>query len=234
LIKPITEKYKKVIIVGGGNSLRDFDFSLLNNLPNDTAIIQVNGYRPPKINFLDLYQPTHFVGIDLTGFIIPLLQMKDIKTKRFYCVPFDYGREDAKRPKDKNKKMFKTCHYLARARVNTNAEITKEKAMLCEDKSFCQSYNSGYAAFNLAYHFEAEKVLLLGIDADLKPHFFEKEDHELHERYKFSMGRLPHLFEIGKEQMDRKGVKIINGSLTSNINCFKKTSRETGLEWVLK
>jgi len=121
------------------------------------------------------------------------------------------------------KEPLPNCHMLKRY-------VCKESAldfMLCEDKDTIQTHNSSYAAFNLAYHMEAKKVLLLGVDADNYNYPPESKG------YAISISKIPFLFDSALPQINKRGIEVVNGSLQSRVNCFDKMSIEDGLKWLL-
>lgn len=85
--------------------------------------------------------------------------------------------------------------------------------------------NSGYAAMNLAYHFGAKKIILLGFDMKLingKSHYHEgydvnkKPDTKMYERL-----MLPSFDSIA-EYLKKAKVQVYNASPESSITCFQK------------
>ena len=72
--------------------------------------------------------------------------------------------------------------------------------------------NSGYGALNLAYHFNATEVVLLGFNGDNSRKFDGKKSRDLL--------HLPKLFESAKVQLDQKGVMVYNANTEGDIDCF--------------
>lgn len=82
--------------------------------------------------------------------------------------------------------------------------------------------NSGYQAINLALHFGASRVVLLGFDAKGttgKTHFFGRHDERgLPDRPDY--GDLPK--EFAKAVPDKVGLEVINCTRDTAITCFKR------------
>lgn len=87
--------------------------------------------------------------------------------------------------------------------------------------------NSGYMAINLARHFGARRIILLGYDAKGttgKTHFFGRHDERgIPDRPDY--GDLPAHFA----RMNPQGVKVINCTRETAITCFKRMALEDAL-----
>jgi uncharacterized Rossmann fold enzyme len=96
--------------------------------------------------------------------------------------------------------------------------------------------NTGAAAINLAIHFGAKRIMLLGFDMDIDPNNKMQHWHNLYAKGPVSDDRrrrkLPfsrHLlgFPVIAEDVKKLGVQIINVSKDSTITCFpKKTIKQ--------
>ncbi len=106
---------------------------------------------------------------------------------------------------------------------------TKLVDRLCEDVRYVAGLDAGTSAVNLAYHFGAAEIVLLGID---------------YSGGRWSNGEYPHFMQIPpKEHQDRhhqvhelfgptvlaKGVKVWNTSKHSRLQCYPKVSLEAFL-----
>jgi hypothetical protein len=97
--------------------------------------------------------------------------------------------------------------------------------------------NSGYQAINLAIHFGARRILLLGFDmgATGAGHWFGAHPKplvnvEAHEYRLFAV-----TFNSMVKPLDEMGVEVVNCSRASNIACFRVSTieRELGLSFDL-
>lgn len=209
MIKPVFQKHDNLIIVAGGSSLSGFDLSKLEKI-SGAKTISVNG------SFY-CFNSDYFCTIDpASQFILDILS---IKNNCYKYVGF--------------KKALNNCHCLNRFAIEENEPVSIKNSLLCEDKREIQSHNSAYAAFNLAYHMEPKKILLLGIDANHDPHFYDNIAYPKESKgWKISISKLPLLFENSLPQIEKRGIKVVNSSLISNIKCFNKLSIEEGLSWI--
>jgi len=209
--KPVTQRHDKVIIVAGGNSLRGFNLDKLN-IPN-VVTIAVN-------KAVEYFNADYFCTIDRFA-------PATIKCYPKNCYKFIGFKEP----------IFKGFHNLKRYIINHKDQVNNYNFLLCEQKDMIQTHNSAYAAFNLAYHFEPIKVLLLGVDADQSPHFYDDINNPVIYNnaslgWKNSISKIPLLFEKSLPQINKRGIKVINGSLHSLVNCFDKMSIEDSLDWI--
>ena len=91
--------------------------------------------------------------------------------------------------------------------------------------------NSGAAAINLAVHFGASRVLLLGYDmgpSASKTHFFG--DHPKGLRKSSPYPAFIEKFEAMVEPLARLGVRIINCSRVTALRCFERQPLEEALQ----
>lgn len=89
------------------------------------------------------------------------------------------------------------------------------------------NFNSGAAAINLAINFGAKRIILLGFDMYLD----EGNNQHWHKVYKSSLNTVhdtmkKHLagFPVIAEDIEGKGIEIINCSPKSSIACFPKAN----------
>lgn len=88
--------------------------------------------------------------------------------------------------------------------------------------------NSGYQAINLAFLWGAKRIVLLGFDAkpvNGKDHWFGQHPKGLKQQQPYSLwlDRFPHL----ARDLVAQGVEVINCSMDSAIDCFRKQEIET-------
>ena len=93
--------------------------------------------------------------------------------------------------------------------------------------------NSGYAAINVAWHFGARKLALLGYD--MGPDIADKDRPNYHTRYKrrqFKDWKFRNWIRIFKAlEYEEYGMEIVNCSMLSRLECFPKVSIDEVLDW---
>jgi hypothetical protein len=100
---------------------------------------------------------------------------------------------------------------------------------LCDDPTLVSGYDAGTSAINLAYHFGAKEIVLLGYDMvggrwfnGVIPHYLP---HPREADFRTHMEPLPLIAEDAK----RKGVRIVNCSPISRVTCFERQPLEAML-----
>lgn len=197
-----------VVIVGGGDSLRGFDFS---SLIGRAFIISVNDSWK-HVPFADAW-----FTLDPWGFHGPQLP-QNFTGKMYAAVPEDFGKDYARA---KNHRLIPPTNvtYLHRLIGNNihKSSIHWYKLGLSEDRSCINTGNSGYGAMNVAYHLRPKRIVLLGIDGG-SSYFYTRESKP------GDLSNLPILFESAKRQLDNAGIEVINGSLNSTVTSFVRMS----------
>ena len=92
--------------------------------------------------------------------------------------------------------------------------------------------NSGYQAINLAYHFGAKRILLLGYDMqaiDGKKHWFGDHPKELVNTDEKTYITWRNNYKILAKELEIEGVEVINCSRQTALTCFTRTSIEAAL-----
>jgi hypothetical protein len=187
----------RIIIIGGGRSLKGFNFGRLHR--QDCFIIAVNdsGQHVPFAHA--------WFTLDPWGLYGPQLPDLKFKGQLYAAVPEDFGTPRAAM---RGHRMEPTASikYLRR--------LTNEGG-LCEDPSGIYTGNSGYGALGLAYHMKPKKVLLLGIDGDFGYYYPSHKTNN-------NLAHLPELFEASLPQLRRNNIHVINGSPNSSVTCFPR------------
>lgn len=204
--QPVKHRHDKIIIVACGGSLRGFDLKRLDALEGIKTIAVNSAYYHFRPDYWCTIDPTCFANI--------------IKAYR----PSSYKYVGYKEP-------FVGVHNLRRFVIKTRDAVTDENSRLCERKDEIQTHNSGYAAFNLAYHMEAKKVLLLGFDANSGPHFYDDIPSDKH-GWETSLSKMPALFRFALPQVAARGMEVMNGCADSLIDAFPRCTIEQGLNWI--
>ena len=130
---------------------------------------------------------------------------------------WDYYRPDFKGLKY-------TINESAAAKYNLNLIKHDNKIRFSTDKDvIATNGNSGFQAINLIYHFGYRNIYLLGFD-------YKNTSQHWHGRHPGAMDKFPnmniwvHKMIEAKPLMDAAGLKIINCSPDSAIQCFEKRS----------
>ena len=132
--------------------------------------------------------------------------------------------------------LFRGQYVIARNKVPANYPEyvkrvcrTKDHSKLCDLPDHVCGYDCGTSAINIAFHFGATEIVLLGMDMrgdrwcngefdHPMPHI--PDDH--HARHK---SVLPDIAKDAK----RRGIRIVNCSPISNVKCFEKQPLEAFL-----
>lgn len=102
---------------------------------------------------------------------------------------------------------------------------TKEHGALCELRDHVGGYDTGTSAINLAYHFGATEIVLLGYD--MAGGHFCKHPLQRPPQDHFTRHMQP-LHDLNADAQ-RKGIRIVNVSPTSAVTAFEKQPLEAFL-----
>lgn len=94
-----------------------------------------------------------------------------------------------------------------------------------------QGLNSGYQALNLAYHFGARQVLLLGFDMQKtggKSHWFGDHPGKLNVPSPYT--EFVKRFDLLAKDLEAEGVNVINCSRDTALRCFKRSTIDQELK----
>lgn len=222
LFDKVTEKFDKVIIVGGGESAKELDMGQLIDF--DGAIIAVNHSIEymPRADFWITVDPM-FQGKPQS----PMLSMRE--DCKYYCAFPDLD----KIPENE------AIHYTKVNGVHYLERIVPEDGVysLQEDKDKITTGDSCFGALGLAYHFEPKCILMLGIDLYGYGHWYDTSSpYNMHkvpdadfEAYK---NRLIGYYKTAKKQLDKKKINVINGNTKSRVDCFKKMSPLAAYDYI--
>jgi hypothetical protein len=104
-----------------------------------------------------------------------------------------------------------------------------EHTGLCDDPTLVSGYDAGTSAINLAYHFGATEIILLGYDMQGGRWFTGEVDHYLPQPPESDFQR--HLAPLPLIAADAaaKGIRIVNCSPSSRVECFERQPIEAFL-----
>lgn len=217
---------KKVFIIGGGPSLKDFDFELLR----DKDTIAVNRA------ILDVPNPNYFITVDFT-FLKKLRRsrLQSVDTTKIFvaCLHFDFMTE-------KNGQIIDTKHDIVYDLSDFDLIVKSRgvKGIGYRFKDFKNGLNSGYCALQLAVILGYKKIYVMGIDLCLAKN---KEDNKVKTHYHGGYGENAVSFSTKleeyyahfvcglKEIKENTNIKVISLSPVSRLNNILK-HREFGSE----
>jgi hypothetical protein len=208
----------RVVIVGSGKSLSGFDFKKIKK--DKYYIITVND-SVQHVPFAQAWFTLDPWGLD--GPQLP--NLKAFNGVMYAAVPDDYGRRDAKHPQHQvrpNSKVIFLHRIIGHNFIDQSSETASVHG-LSEDPRCVSTGNSGYGAFNVAYHLRPKKILLLGIDATIGYFYTNQKTNR-------SLSSLPSLFNSTKHQIEKAGIQVINGSKDSRVGTYPRFSIDEALE----
>lgn len=132
--------------------------------------------------------------------------------------------------------VFTGTHIIARGKPNHDLPArtkrvgrTKVHTALCDDPTLLAGYDAGTSAINLAYHFGATEIVLLGYDMTGGRWLNGELAHDLpyppQDHFRKHMVPLPDFAADAK----RKGLRVANCSPISKVTVFEKAPLEAFL-----
>jgi len=224
--KPVFEDVKhkadRAIIIGGGESLRGYDFRETTDFPG--AVITVNNciFHLPRADY--------WMTVDPMWQNEPQPALKHKRyTTYYYCAFPDLENDKWSVP------FYTTTrrtHYLERI-----VPDDEDSYQLQEDKKKITTGDSIYGAIGLAYHMGVKKILLLGVDVYGYGHWYDrnspynayKQKDDKFDEYK---AKVIKIYRQCVPQLKARGIDILNGSEYSKIDAFKKDNLKNGLKWI--
>ncbi|MCK5019091.1 MAG: hypothetical protein KAS32_18670 [Candidatus Peribacteraceae bacterium] len=214
---------KKLVIVCGGYSLKNFNFNLI---PADIEILAINQ------SFLHLNRADMWFTLDLGNRGNGSLHheiLEDIKAGvRYYVslpnvIPRTVGQI----------RYFKT--------VVPDKTIPPKNGCfkLSENSDEIVTANSGFGSLGLAYNLGYTRIAYLGLDDNNKSgHWYRDDKHRAVEgekkgiTYSRKYESSNVFFEDTVAQLVKKGIKAVNGSPESRVICFPRCTPEKAIEWI--
>lgn len=187
---------KSIYIVGGGTSLKGFDFTKLKN--KDTIAVNSSG--------LDVPNPTYCITADSSMFRkIQEGIFDDIKTTKVMVTNPDHCSMKFRNGQFKH---VRNGHVYNPFCVDLLIKNTGCEGIGFSFNDFRTGYNSGFCALQLAVILGYEKIYLLGIDLNK-----DKGSQHYHDRYK------------GKRTTDEAGMDKYFNCFKSAIAIVKKKTK---------
>jgi hypothetical protein len=195
-----------IAILAGGASLKGVDLSGLNS----TFVIGVNeAWRGFDVD--------ETVTIDTDD--LPK-RIKACPGKFIAGVPDDYGTPQARFRCDRAGKIEGAIY------------VTRKMAPGFSDDPVClhSGENSSYAALNRAYQYKPSKIVIFGLDLfDADKHWHEHSYPSTAISTYSNFENIIKWFETSVPQLEWNNIEVINASLNSRLNCFRKVSPEEGI-----
>jgi hypothetical protein len=198
---------KPVVLVGGGPSLRDFDFKRL---------LDLNAW---------------LVGVNESIFSLPRCDVGVTVDKVFVEKRFDRLR--AKIATGMEMIIATPTPALIR---NMNATVlTRQLTHSLSDEShiLISCGTSGYGAMNVAYLKRARRILLLGYDYSANGlHYHEEYEWFTPPKRADCWSFWAAFYKSMLPQLEAAGVEVFNASPKSTIKTFQKGTIDEGLQWL--
>lgn len=122
---------------------------------------------------------------------------------------------------------FTQCRRSSQ-KYNLNYTPGEHKPGLGKDKKIHFGSNSGYQAVNLCYLWGAKEIMLIGYDMGMGPkgehHWFGNHPGRLHTQSPYD--QFVKNFQKLAEDLEKEGVKVINCSRRTALDCFEKQKLE--------
>jgi len=94
---------------------------------------------------------------------------------------------------------------------------------LSKDKNKINTGNSAYGALGLAFSMGAKKIVIIGLDGG---------EDRVEGGKSNDLSHLPELFKTTVNQLNESGVKVVNASMDSKIECFQKMTHKEAIKWI--
>lgn len=205
--EPVTERADAVAIIASGPSYRDFNFRLLDK---HVHIIAVKGAIE------GLGRRAHsWITVDANRKVRSLWMghMTRVQGVHYYAaVPEDYGTAEA-RMKWHRPPAETDIHFLKRI----------SGLGLSEDPSIIHTGNSAWAALGLAYHMQASKIALIGVDGTQEAYGVGQGAP------RGDLSHLSALFTTAQTQIARRGASIRS---TGKLACFEQERAGDVIKWL--
>jgi hypothetical protein len=209
---PVYQKHDNVLIIGGGESLKGFDFDQLLDFSGRIIVVNNVIFHVPRADYWMTVDPSKnrrpqkamMKKRDGTYYFCAQPKVEEWETPEYHrrWYPEVHG-----------------IHYLER--------ISNGDYSLQEDKTKITTGDSIYGALGLAYHMEAKKIAVLGLDVKGFGHWYNDKDpynghNQPEEKFNTYKENLKGIFRSCLPQIKQRGIEIVNGSPESTIDAFPK------------
>ena len=203
---------ERVAVVGSGPSLRDVDL----RFPEGVTVIAVNAAiahlpEPPDFWFtLDLSKANRAL-------------IADPRPGTVYYAAAHPGPEELM--PSNHRRPTNVPHVIWLQRIHGKHARTS-RAGLSVSPTGIHAGNSGYGALNLAFLMGARRIALFGIDGGGGYAWGKAKPGDLH--------HLPWLFTSAANQLEAKGVEVVNGSPASLVRCWPRMTPQEAMAWLAR
>lgn len=197
---------KKIAIFGGGLSLTDIDLSILNK---NGFIIGINDYWRSG-NSVDVVFTIDTSRLDL--------RFSDCPFKKVVAIPPRFGEKSAKAVCDRTLPTTQ-FEYMYRGQ---NVGLAENPI------SVHGGENSAYGALNYAYHMYPKYIFMFGIDM-VNMGTYHHEHKDIRPQKQDVNDRVPDNFRTTVNQLNNRGISVVNCSMISKVDCFHQISPEEGI-----
>lgn len=205
---------KPVAIIGGGPSLKDFDFERLRDRFYVLAV---------KASMFDIPWADAGFGLDMPRYKEWRDRLPNLQMRVYWAVPDDqYDDDGVGKPPGKNVTYL---HRLEGANMNT-------------DPSYIYGGGtSGFGALQVALHKKARRIVLFGYDYVGKYHD-QQQDGFRHNDQHYARRRAQNFanwsawaeaFVCFIPYINETGIKVFNACPWSQLRCFQKCTIEDGV-----
>ncbi len=130
--------------------------------------------------------------------------------------------------------VFRGTHIIVRGKSDPSlpqyvrrVTRTKDHDRLCDLPGHLMGRDAGTSAIDLAYHFGATEIIVLGMDMQGGHYCAHPLPRPPESHFKRHMEVLPLMAADAKA----RGIRIVNCSPTSRVECFEKQPLEMFLQW---
>ena len=209
ILEDVQSSDKTAFVVGGGPSLKNFDFSLLAN----KCTIAVNK------SIFHIPNPTYFISVDYTFLRkVDKKVFNSISTKKFFVADFSHSFL-----KEVNGRITDTRYNMTYNLRDYNLLIRayKQEGIGYTFKDFRTGRNSGFCALQLAIILGFKKIYLLGLDLGKQEvtHYHGGYGEKI-DSFNLKLDTYYNYFKVGLEQLkqERPDVQVISCSPSSKLN----------------
>mgnify|MGYP007083430192 FL=1 len=137
--------------------------------------------------------------------------------KRFHDCPYDIY-------------LAATYHLHVTNSISHRCFLRMDNPCLSEERyAIHHNENSGFGAFNFAYHFRPQYIFLFGIDlVNMGTYWHDHSDIRIQKDHVHAT--IPSKFNMTMRQIKKAGISVFNCSPISAIDCFRKVTPEYGVD----
>lgn len=200
---------ERVLVVANGPSLRTMPLKAIADAAGRGAhVLAVNG----AIEALPVCHS--WFTLDPCGLNRRRMMVRRVGVTYFAAVPPDYG-------------LAAACRRCHRGRPASGVTYLRRiaGAGLPPGPGLIHSGNSAFGALQLAAAMGAARIVLAGVDGTQRPYAYGRGRPG-------KLGHLPGLFAGAVADLGRRGIKVVNASPQSLVDCFPRMAAAEALDWL--